>query len=105
MGRTTPSFRIALAIREESECRIARITGRVEVLYYSSYRTQYNFEYLKVERVRFAFMFSFLISMHSYIGGKKRRSLEKAAAEVVGSNPTRSISSNLVDYGIELRLF
>jgi len=30
--------------------------------------------------------------------------IEAAAAEVVGSNPTRSISSNLVKYGIRLSL-
>jgi hypothetical protein len=35
----------------------------------------------------------------------KCRQSPTAAAEVVGSNPTRSISSNLVKYGIKLSLF
>jgi hypothetical protein len=37
------SFRIALAITEEErECRVARISGRVGVWYYSTYQHQYN---------------------------------------------------------------
>jgi hypothetical protein len=43
MGRTIPSFRIALAIVEERGWRVARIIGREEeVLYYSAHQAQYN---------------------------------------------------------------
>jgi hypothetical protein len=45
--------RIALAVMEERKYRVARISGRVQVLYYSAYQTQYSLDHFKVELVGF----------------------------------------------------
>jgi hypothetical protein len=47
------SFRIALAITEERECRVARMSERVEALYYSAHQMQYDLEHFRVEGAGF----------------------------------------------------